>query len=58
MHCLFCHKGPQQGVSIYRVNAKGQPGIWACKRHIGQTDAKPDPELEDIVNIISGKAKP
>jgi hypothetical protein len=53
MKCLFCQKGPAQGVNLFRVNAKGQPGVWACQKHIGQTDAKPDAETLEIVNILS-----
>lgn len=52
MRCLFCQKGLAEGVSLRRINAKGQPGVWACAKHIGQTDAKPDPELDRIVDII------
>lgn len=52
--CLFCRKGPAEGVSLFRVNAKGQPGVWACAQHIGRTDAKIDPEVHHIVQIIEG----
>jgi hypothetical protein len=56
--CLFCRKGPAQGVSVHRINAKGQPGVWACQAHIGQTDATRDLEGERIADIISGKGRP
>lgn len=52
MRCLFCNKGPAQGVSLRRVNAKGQPGVWACDRHIGQTDAKRDPLVEEVIAAL------
>lgn len=58
MHCLFCRKGPAQdqgGVSLFRVNAKGQPGVWACGDHIGRTDAKVDPDVLRIANALAGK---
>jgi hypothetical protein len=53
VNCLFCQKGPAQGVSLFRVNAKGQPGVWACERHIGQTDAAVDAEVRDIAAALS-----
>jgi len=56
MECCICHKGPlpeQGGVSIYRINAKGVPGIFACEEHLPQTDAAPlDPELKKITDLI------
>ncbi len=55
MKCMFCQKGMAQGVSLFRVNAKGQPGIWACAKHIKQTDAKPDAELAALVRTLEGK---
>ncbi len=55
MICLFCQKGPMDGVTIHRINAKGQPGIWACERHIAQTDAAPvSPEVAAVVNALKG----
>ena len=57
--CCICHKGPlpaQGGISIYRINAKGVPGIYACDKHLAQTDAPPlDPELKKIVDAIDRK---
>jgi hypothetical protein len=57
--CCVCHKGPlpeQGGVSIYRINAKGVDGIYACEQHLPQTDAAPlDSEIKEIVNIIGRK---
>lgn len=55
MTCLFCHKGPADGVTLYRINAKGVAGIWACLQHKKQTDAPPvDREVARIVKIIEG----
>jgi hypothetical protein len=53
--CLFCRKGPMDGVSLYRINAKGEAGVWACARHKGQTDAKPDKATEDFVKILESR---
>jgi predicted metal-binding protein len=55
MRCLFCGAGPSAG--LFRVNAKGQPGRWACSKHINQTDSKPDAELADLVAVIGRKAR-
>jgi len=53
MNCLFCGKGPTQGINLFRVNAKGQLGVWACDKHIKQTDAMVDPEVKEIAEIIN-----
>lgn len=53
MECLFCRKGPKQGVSVFRVNAKGQPGVWACAPHSKQTDAAISPDVIAVVSAIS-----
>lgn len=54
--CCICNKGPlpsQGGVSLYRINAKGVPGIYACEKHFPQTDGAPiDPELKEIVDTL------
>lgn len=55
MRCVICQKGPAQGVSVFRINAKGQPGLWACERHRSQTDATVDPDLDDVVHTLEGK---
>jgi hypothetical protein len=55
MKCVICKKGPMQGVSLYRINEKGKPGLWACRAHRSQTDAPVDPELDEIVSRIEGK---
>ncbi len=53
MECLFCRRGVKQGVSLFRVNAKGRPGIWACSRHVGQTDASISPDVKAVVSALS-----
>lgn len=55
MQCHICGKGPAPehgGVTVYRQNEKGVPGIWACEQH---RKAPVDPETQDIVDIIEGK---
>lgn len=52
MHCVICKKGAPH-VSLYRINAKGQPGLWACAKHVKQTDAPPvDPTVASIVKTL------
>ncbi len=52
--CVICKKGVPY-VSLYRINAKGQPGLWACAKHVDQTDAPPiDPTVALIVKTLEG----
>jgi len=51
--CIFCGKGPMQGVSLFRLNAKGEPGKWACREHIKNTDIAVDPTVQRIVDVIN-----
>jgi len=53
--CCVCQKGPEEGVSLYRINEKGVPGIWACMKHLKQTGAPVDPELDELVRVLEGK---
>lgn len=48
MKCEVCGGCPQNGVDLYRVNAKGQPGRWRCRTHV-----TPDSDLQRIVETIS-----
>jgi len=55
MHCVICKKGPTTtpSVTLFRINAKGQPGLWACGKHLKQTDAPPlDPDLAELTRIL------
>jgi hypothetical protein len=52
MRCLFCGKSPAEGVAVFRVNAKGQPGVWACEKHIKQTDATVDSAVKQITDAF------
>jgi len=48
MKCITCGKGPADGTSVYRQNAKGVAGIWACEEH-----SKPvDPGLVELVHTL------
>lgn len=33
MRCKVCNKGPMDGVTVFRQNKKGEPGVWACEEH-------------------------
>jgi hypothetical protein len=48
-----CNRGPgTTGHTVYRINAKGVPGIWACEEHRADTDAPRDAELDRITKLI------
>jgi hypothetical protein len=47
-----CSRGPVRGDTLYRINAKGKPGVWACEEHLANTDAPRDPELNRLVTIL------
>jgi hypothetical protein len=54
--CEICGRGPAPehgGISVFRHNEKGQPGIWRCAVH---NDAPVDPEVAEIVIAIERKA--
>lgn len=56
MRCVICSKGPQDGLTLHRINAKGQPGVWACSKHRGNTDAPPlDPALGEVIRILENR---
>lgn len=55
MRCLFCNKGPMDGVTIHRINEKGVDGVWACERHIKNTDVVVPPDVQEITDVISGR---
>lgn len=31
--CYLCHRGPKTGDTLFRINPKGQTGVWACEVH-------------------------
>lgn len=57
MGCVVCGKGMTTGHSLFRINPKGQPGIWACAEHIKNTDVKIDPEVLRIAGILDPRVK-
>ncbi len=57
IECCVCKKGPRDNVALFRINAKGVEGIFACIKHVSQTDASIDPEVRDLVKIIGGKSE-
>lgn len=50
--CVVCKLGPEQGVSLFRINEKGVPGLYACRKHVHQTDAHLDAETVRLVDIL------
>lgn len=53
MRCVVCKKGLPDVDALFRINAKGGAGLWACKRHRSQTDAPVDHEIDDLVDHIT-----
>lgn len=53
-----CRASLADGDAMFRINSKGQPGVWSCRKHRKNTDAKPDPELDELVGIIEGERRP
>lgn len=44
--CAVCGRGPSDGITVYRMNAKGEPGLWACNEHKDHFDGRiPDDVL-------------
>ena len=57
MKCVICKKGISEGLTLYRINAKGVAGLWACTKHVAHTDAPPlDPDLVHLVETIGQTA--
>jgi len=55
MKCEWCGLGPQDGVTVFRINEKGVAGIWRCEKDL---DRKPDEDVAEIVAILeSGNAR-
>ena len=49
MRCEVCGRGPMDGVTVYRVNPKGEAGVWACKDH---RLLPADPEVQELVDVL------
>jgi hypothetical protein len=57
--CLICDKGPRDGVAVFRINKKGDPGVFVCMAHHHMTDAPPlDPSLKAIAKAFSKPEDP
>lgn len=54
MKCEICGKGPAvESVTVYRVNPKGQRGVWRCWQHLSDPQKSDvDPEVKQITAII------
>lgn len=55
--CIFCGRGLAQGVNLFRINKKGEPGVWACDDHIKNTDAKVDSDVQVIVDAVNPRRR-
>lgn len=47
--CHVCGLGPAVGVTVYRQNETGIPGVWACRAH---STVPLDPETQDLIDAI------
>ena len=53
MKCEVCHRGPEQGITLYRVNPKGEIGRWRCDHHMDELQRNGvDPEVGEVVKAI------
>lgn len=53
MKCEVCNQGPEQGVTLYRVNPTGETGRWRCPQHLDEGQRQSvDPEVRRIVEIV------
>lgn len=58
MKCFYprCQSAPwTNGKGLWRINATGNDGVWACDDHRRNTDAPKDDQVEEIVAILSGE---
>lgn len=56
MTCEICNRGPErEGITLFRQNEKGVPGIWRCAVHV---TADVDPDVAEIVTIIERNGPP
>lgn len=57
MRCVICKKSIADVPVLHRINAKGVPGLWACDKHLAQTDGPPvDPVVKEITDILRSKS--
>ena len=55
MKCEWCGLGPHDGITVFRVNEKGVPGIWRCEKDL---DRKPPDDVAEIVAILESDRVP
>jgi hypothetical protein len=48
MECVVCGRSPAEGATVFRINPKGEKGIWVCDSH-AQSD---DPIVNEVVKAI------
>jgi len=59
MMCEVCHRGPTQGVTLYRVNLTGEWGRWRCYDHMDKLQRNSvDPEVREIVKAVEDYENP
>lgn len=51
MKCEKCGYGPMHGVSLFRQNAKGIPGIWRCERCLDPNKLPPDDVAQTVAEL-------
>lgn len=57
MRCMMCGVAPSaQAVAIYRLNNKGQKGVWACKAHYAEAKARYFPDDDPAAPARPGPA--
>lgn len=54
MKCFKCNHTLDDG-PLFRQNAKGQTGIWACSEHDGVQDQQLGEVVADIVESLGEK---
>lgn len=47
--CEICGMGPEDGITVYRNNAKGEKAQWRCAGHL---DREANPLVEKLVTTI------
>lgn len=55
MRCFRCEKSAPEH-TLYRVNAKGRPAVWACRSHRLEPDMELDATIAEIENMRRGHA--
>lgn len=53
--CAVCGKGPPDGVSVFRMNEKGGPGLWACNEHKDHFDSHMPDDVLELTRLLEGQ---